>query len=345
MALLNKRWFLGIRSGNAPEGHWRIAGGKAQRRPRTTRRKVFAPRQGRRTRLRSVAPSGLIGLLPTFRGLRLRLHPRLSSARPSGAQNHIPGFNLQKIFRLPALGAAICLCLLVVSTAVFGLPHSPLAGSTVGGRIELTNSKLKPRGGKLDASGVVVWLASADGVALHSASKQRKVITQRNKRFSPHIVAVEAGSEVDFPNEDPFFHNVFSIFNGKRFDLGLYASGETRPVNFNRAGVSYIFCNIHPQMSAVVVALDTPYFAISDPAGGFAIGNVPAGAYRLNVWHERAKPETLAALARTVQISQTGPAQLDLGTIAVSEEGYVPRPHPNKHGQEYDRQQPSYRKP
>jgi plastocyanin len=219
---------------------------------------------------------------------------------------------------------------------------------SVRGRIELTNSKLKPRAGKIDASGVVVWLASPDGVVLHGASKQRKVITQRNKRFSPHIVAVEAGSEVDFPNEDPFFHNVFSIFNGKRFDLGLYASGETRPVNFSRAGVSYIFCNIHPQMSAVVVALDTPYFAISDQAGVFTIGIIPPGSYRLNVWHERAKPETLAALARTVQVSQTGqtgPGRFDLGTITVSEEGYVPRPHPNKHGQDYDRQQPSYRKP
>jgi plastocyanin len=239
-------------------------------------------------------------------------------------------------------GAAIVLCLLVLSAVAFAWPHPPVAVSTVKGRIELTNSKLKPRDGRIDASGVVVWLAAPDGTVLRGASKQRKVITQRNKRFSPHIIAVETGSEVDFPNEDPFFHNVFSIFNGKRFDLGLYASGETRPVNFNRAGISYIFCNIHPQMSAVVIALDTPYFAVSDKAGGFAINNVPAGNYRLNVWHERAKPETLTALARAVQVSATG---LDVSAITVSEEGYVPRPHPNKHGQDYDRQQPNYRKP
>ncbi|MGH9800785.1 MAG: hypothetical protein ACRD82_10505, partial [Blastocatellia bacterium] len=157
-------------------------------------------------------------------------------------------------------------------------------------------------------------------------------------------VAVEVGSEVDFPNDDPYFHNVFSIFNGKRFDLGLYASGETRPVNFNRPGISYIFCNIHPKMSAIVVALDTPYFSVSDKAGGFTIPNVPAGEYRLSVWHERAKPETLAAISRNVQ---AGTGELDLGAIRVSEEGYVPRPHPDKHGQEYDSQQnkPGYRKP
>ncbi len=218
------------------------------------------------------------------------------------------------------------------------------AAATVNGRIELSNSKLKARSGKIDASGVVVWLSPVDGPAPRKAAGQRQVITQRNKRFLPHVVAVETGSEVEFPNEDPFFHNVFSIFNGRRFDLGLYASGETRPVNFNRPGISYIFCNIHPHMSAVVISLDTPYFAISDQAGNFTINNLSAGNFRLSIWHERAKPEILAALGRTVQVSGSG---LDLGLIRVSEEGYVPRPHPNKHGQEYDsqHQRPGYRKP
>ncbi len=217
---------------------------------------------------------------------------------------------------------------------------APFAVQQIKGRIELVNSKLKSR----DASGVVVWLKPADGSTPRNGSKQRKIINQRDKRFLPHIVAVEAGSEVDFPNDDPFFHNVFSIYNGKRFDLGLYASGETRPVNFNRPGISYIFCNIHPKMSAVVVALDTPYFAVSDKAGSFTISNIPAGDYRLSVWHERAKPETLAAISRTVQV---GTGELDLGAINISEEGYVPRPHPDKHGQEYDsqRNKPGYRKP
>ncbi|MFN0108416.1 MAG: hypothetical protein ACKVZH_06130 [Blastocatellia bacterium] len=211
--------------------------------------------------------------------------------------------------------------------------------TTVKGRIELVNSKLRSR----DANSVVVWL-KPNGAALRSASKQRKIIDQRDKRFTPHVVAVEAGSDVDFPNHDPYFHNVFSVFNGRQFDLGLYASGASRPVNFNRPGVSYIFCNIHPKMSAVVVAVDTPYFAVSDKAGNITINNVPAGSYKLQVWHERAKKETLDALERTVQI---GAGDFDLGAIKVSEEGYVPRPHPNKYGQEYDHQgyKPGYRKP
>src|SRR3989440_7930732 len=96
------------------------------------------------------------------------------------------------------------------------------------------------------------------------------------------------GSAVDFPNKDPFFHNVFSLFEGKRFDLGLYEAGSTRSVVFNRTGVSYIFCNIHPEMSAVAVALKTPYYGISDRRGVITIPNVPAGNYDLERTHERA---------------------------------------------------------
>ncbi|MFN0088370.1 MAG: hypothetical protein ACKVX9_23470 [Blastocatellia bacterium] len=217
-------------------------------------------------------------------------------------------------------------------------------GATVRGRVELINTRLMPRNGKINPSGVVVWLKPLDGAALRGASRRKIILDQRNKRFVPHVVAVETGSMVDFPNSDPFFHNVFSIYNGRKFDLGLYASGETRPVIFNRPGISFIFCNIHPHMSAVVVALDTPYFAVTDNSGAFAINNVGMGRYRLEIWHERALPETLASLSRNLQVSQ---AEQDLGLIRVSEEGYVPRPHPNKHGEEYDPQagRPGYRKP
>jgi len=167
---------------------------------------------------------------------------------------------------------------------------------------------------------------------------------QQSKRFIPHVLATEVGTEVDFPNEDPFFHNVFSIFNGKRFDLGLYASGETKPVAFNRPGVSYIFCNIHPQMSAIVLALETPHHAVSDKRGAIVIDGVPEGRYRVEFWHERSTQERLATLTRDVQV---GPGGFDLGTVQISEEGYIPRPHRNKHGEEYDVRPnlPAYRKP
>ncbi len=208
--------------------------------------------------------------------------------------------------------------------------------------IELLNSKVTARNGKADVSGVVVWL-EAPGVSARP-NRPRQKLNQRGKRFLPHVMVVEKGSEVDFPNSDPYFHNVFSLFNGKRFDLGLYASGESRPVLFNRVGVSYIFCNIHPLMSAIVVALDTPFYAISDPHGDLVINDVPEGRYELKVWHERSTPQELGNITRTIQVATTG--KLDLGVLRINEAGYIPQPHPNKHGQAYDneRNKPAYKK-
>lgn len=208
-------------------------------------------------------------------------------------------------------------------------------------RVELLNSKIKARNGKQDASGVVIWL-EAPGLSAR-ANRPRQKLNQRGKRFIPHVMVAEKGTEIDFPNSDPFFHNVFSLFNGKRFDLGLYASGESRPVLFNRVGISYIFCNIHPLMSAIVVVVDTPYYAISNQEGNLIINDVPEGRYQLKVWHERTTPQELAAQTRTINVNGNSP--IDLGVIRLNEAGYIPQPHPNKHGQHYDneRNKPAYK--
>src|SRR5262245_20342334 len=212
-------------------------------------------------------------------------------------------------------------------------------------RVELLNSRVKTRAGKIDASGVAVWLDSIDGNSAHGPRTRQKIL-QRGKRFTPHVMAVERGTEVYFPNLDPFFHNVFSLYEGKRFDLGLYASGETRPVIFNRVGISYIFCNIHPQMSAIVVSLTTPYFGISDEEGEVTINNVPEGRYQLKVWHERTSDEELSAQSRDVRVAAGPAGGHDLGLIRLNEAGYLPQPHMNKHGGQYDNQQnkPSYKR-
>jgi plastocyanin len=258
---------------------------------------------------------------------------------------------LARTARHGIIASRLLLFATVVSSALalVVVPNSAETAPTlvsVRGMIELVGSKTKSReGGALrnDASGVVVWMEAADGRTQRTV-RSRRLMRQQSKRFIPHVLATEVGTEVDFPNEDPFFHNVFSIFNGRRFDLGLYASGETRPVAFNRPGISYIFCNIHPQMSAVVLALETPHHAVSDTRGAFAIDGVPEGRYRVEFWHERSTQELLATLTREVQI---GAAGIDLGTVRVSEEGFVPMPHRNKHGDEYDVRTnlPSYRKP
>src|SRR5579884_454193 len=103
-----------------------------------------------------------------------------------------------------------------------------------------------------DPTGAVVSLTPVYP-AQRDALKEAPVhatLVQKNKTFLPHVLVIPPGSTVDFPNHDPFFHNVFSLFEGKRFDLGLYESGTSRSVKFDRTGVSYIFCNIHPQMNA-----------------------------------------------------------------------------------------------
>jgi plastocyanin len=134
----------------------------------------------------------------------------------------------------------------------------------------------------------VVWLE-----APHAAkgTPLRAVMRQRNLTFEPHVLAVRAGTTIDLPNDDRVFHNVFSFHDGKRFDLGLYPVGTSKHLMFDQPGLSRIFCNIHPGMAAYVLAVDTPYFAVSDVGGKFAIPGVPPGVYVYHAW--RAGAETL----------------------------------------------------
>jgi plastocyanin len=203
---------------------------------------------------------------------------------------------------------------------------------TLTGRVELLNGDhaAKSHG----AGNVVVWLEPASGAvrpaAYHPAPKPRLI--QRNKSFEPHVLVEPVGAVVAFPNHDPFFHNVFSLFEGKRFDLGLYEAGSTRDVHFDKPGISYIFCNIHPEMSAVVIALDTPYFGVSDTRGQVVIANVPSGNYTLRVWYESALPETLKAMSREVTVSE---ASSTLGVLRLAEAN-LPATHKNLYGRDYE---------
>jgi plastocyanin len=185
-----------------------------------------------------------------------------------------------------------------------------------------------------DASGVVVWLKPLDVAAAppDQSGHPRPQIAQFKKQFEPHLLVVQAGTLVDFPNRDPFFHNVFSLFDGKRFDLGLYEAGATNSVRFDRVGVSYLFCNIHPEMSGVVVAVDSTYFGISDASGAVAIANVPAGRYEMHVWYERSLQDDLTKLTRVVRVSDSAH---DLGAISVVANPNFTASHKNKYGQDY----------
>ena len=129
----------------------------------------------------------------------------------------------------------------------------------------------------------VVWL-EVPNPGPQKAQAQRVVLDQRNLAFAPHVLVIRVGTVVDFPNNDRVFHNVFSFRDGKRFDLGMYPVGTVRQVRFDRPGLSRIFCNIHPQMAAYVVVVDTPYFASADRNGSFAIAEVPADTYTYRAW-------------------------------------------------------------
>ena len=187
-----------------------------------------------------------------------------------------------------------------------------------------------------DASNIVIWLAplaSGGGDAsAHASDRPMPRVTQINKSFDPHIIVIEVGTPVQFPNRDPFLHNVFSLFDGKRFDLGFYEAGSSKTVHFDRPGVSYLFCNIHPEMSGAVVAVDTPYFGISDRGGRVSIPNVPDGRYQLNVWYERSLPEDLKSAGRTVTISD---ATRSIEPVRVVENPNFSLEHKNKYGQDY----------
>lgn len=236
-----------------------------------------------------------------------------------------------KGLRLGILHCALFLHALVIAPASSGQSVS------VTGRVELSANATAPKGDPADA---LVWLTPLDNPSetQFAPSQYGFQLVQKNKGFSPHVLVVPVGASVEFPNRDPFFHNVFSLFEGKRFDLGLYEAGTSRTVVFDRPGISYIFCNIHAEMSAVVVALRTPFHGISDHKGLISIPSVPPGRYEMHVWHERALPVDLAALTRTLEISESSHF---LGVLRLTEHRSVLQSHKNKYGQDYKNPAPS----
>ncbi len=218
--------------------------------------------------------------------------------------------------------------------------------TVVRGRVEViaAGSAGNPRDGKIPAT--VVWLTpitttGAEGEAPPPTSSVTPAanlrLVQKNKSFQPHILVVPAGSVVEFPNRDPFFHNVFSLFEGKKFNLGLYEAGTSQAVRFDRPGISYIFCNIHPEMSAVVITMATPLYAVSNRDGQLSLAGVPYGRYVLHVWSEGMGPET-QPLVRTIMIGENASS---LGVIKVPAANGQSMVHKNMYGREYDEPTPN----
>ena len=208
----------------------------------------------------------------------------------------------------------------VLAVVTIALPPPAHAG-TVKGRVEL----IQKGGGKAaNLAEVVVFL---DGVRARPGPA-RATMAMKGKSFIPRLVVVPVGGTVEFPNEDPIFHNVFSVSGDNRFDLDLYKRPKRGSWTFQHPGVARIYCNIHPQMSAVVVVRDNPYFTKAAPDGTFAILDVPPGRYALKAWNERA-----SEVAREVSVPAKGEVEAQL-TLDASQ--FKRARHKNKFGKDYD---------
>lgn len=150
---------------------------------------------------------------------------------------------------------------------------------------------------------VVLYVQNAP--APDGASPARGTIAQRDQ-FMPHVLPVQRGATVDFPNLDDVFHNVFSLSSAATFNLGRFPKGTSKSWVFDKSGTVQVFCQIHADMSAVILVLDNPYFTIPADGGRYAIENVPAGEYTVVGWHERVKPIT-----RTVRVVAGETTRLD----------------------------------
>jgi plastocyanin len=212
---------------------------------------------------------------------------------------------------------------------------SPPAGNGTGGvsgSVEITNSHDPAVRRNKDYTGVILWLEPVDRNAAPAPVPRREKMIQKNKHFFPHVMAVPVGSTVEFPNLDPIYHNAFSNFSGQIIDTGLYKPGTSRSFVLTKPGIMRIFCNIHPTMSAIIAVVPNSYYAVTDATGRFTIANLPPGEYQLHIFHERSLPDVLKFLERRINVPEGG---LTLPLISISETGYTPVPHLNKHGMEY----------
>lgn len=177
------------------------------------------------------------------------------------------------------------------------------------GKYDSRQFKFAERINYADLTGFVVYI---DGLTLTNGIQKDPVqvvtrrVSQRGALFSPHILPVLVGTTVEWPNYDEILHNVFSFSETKQFDLGLYKSPEVGRVTFDKPGRVDVYCSIHARMSCIILVLANPFFCVANERGAFKIANVPAGTYRLKVWHERLPAET-----RTLVVPETGDVKAD----------------------------------
>lgn len=151
----------------------------------------------------------------------------------------------------------------------------------------------------------VVYLVGPVGRA--GAAAEPASMVQRDTAFAPAAVITRVGGTVAFPNEDPFFHNVFSYSSPQRFDLGRYPQGESKSVTFDTPGVVSVFCEVHDFMRGAVIVTENPYHAVVAEDGTFRLTGVPAGEHTLAIWHPDHRP-----IERTVSVPGGGTYRIEV---------------------------------
>ena len=216
------------------------------------------------------------------------------------------------------------LCLAAINAPTHAQAPAPATG-TIAGRVRLTAKVRAPLPANVyptrtigkhtapaipEIRNVVVYLK--DPIFKGTLRTTKSELRQEDETFIPHVLAITKGSTVEFPNGDPFFHNVFSLSSTATFNLGRYPRGETRGQRFNKTGLVKVFCDIHSHMSATILVLDHPYFTIPAADGAFELPNVPAGRYTLVGWHERVGDRTLMVrvdAGQTTTVNLTVPVE------------------------------------
>lgn len=208
--------------------------------------------------------------------------------------------------------------LLMLTAALIAALGQGLMAAAVTGRVEVQTAP------DVGPSTAIVFAEPLDRAA--PARPSTVTLGQKDKTFTPGVLAVPVGSTVDFPNDDPIFHNVFSLSAPAPFDLGLYRAGSTKSRTFSKAGSYRVFCNIHPQMAAFILVVPTPYVTMVDTHGRYTL-DLPPGAYRLTARSDRAAPVS-------VEITVAAGA-LAAPDLMLDESAYVAAPHTNKFGKDY----------
>jgi plastocyanin len=210
---------------------------------------------------------------------------------------------------------AVCTVMLLAAAA---------SAATVGGKVTFVTK----RGQNPVPNETLVWLQPLSGKLRPRPAAAFQVFT-RSKMLVPHVMAVPVGSTIAFPNDDPISHNLFSLSPASTFDLGLYRKGPGKTQKFDKPGVINLYCNVHPNMSAVLHVMETPYYAFADATGAYSLADVPPGKYRLTVWNEQGgQTDTPIEIAANGTV--TGNA-----SVTLDSRSYRAAQHLNKEGKAY----------